>query len=101
MHAPDRYGMLLSGGTAVMIAIQVIMNVAVVTSSMPPTGVALPFISYGGNALWICMGLIGVVLNVSRQSDLYLAEEEEQEEDDKADIFSADEELRKLGYTEE
>ncbi len=100
MHAPDRYGMLLSGGTAVMIAIQVIMNVAVVTSSMPPTGVALPFISYGGNALWICMGLIGVVLNVSRQSDLYLAEEEEQEEDDKADIFSADEELRKLGYTE-
>lgn len=75
MHAPDRYGMLLAGGTAVMIAIQVIMNVAVVTSSMPPTGVALPFISYGGNALWICMGLVGVVLNISRQSDLFKAEE--------------------------
>ncbi len=75
MHAPDRYGMLLAGGTAVMIAIQVVMNVAVVTSSMPPTGVALPFISYGGNALWICMGLIGVVLNVSRQSDLGTAQE--------------------------
>lgn len=77
MHAPDRYGMLLAGGTAVMIAIQVIMNVAVVTSSMPPTGVALPFISYGGNALWICMGLVGVVLNVSRQSDIEYEKEAE------------------------
>ena len=70
MHAPDRYGMLLSGGVGIMIAIQVILNVAVVTSSMPPTGVALPFISYGGNALWICMGAVGVVLNVSRQASL-------------------------------
>ena len=104
MHAPDRYGMLLAGGTAVMIAIQVIMNVAVVTSSMPPTGVALPFISYGGNALWICMGLVGVVLNVSRQSDMFKAPEPEVKEPEKddfeAEIFSADEELRKLGYTE-
>ena len=74
MHAPDRYGMLLSGCIGIMIAIQVILNVAVVTSSMPPTGVALPFISYGGNALWICMGATGVVLNVSRQASL--AEEE-------------------------
>ena len=83
MHAPDRYGMLLSGGIGIMIAIQVILNVAVVTSSMPPTGVALPFISYGGNALWICMGATGVVLNVSRQSEL--EEEEEKAEADKED----------------
>ena len=80
MHAPDRYGMLLSGGVGIMIAIQVIMNVAVVTSSMPPTGVALPFISYGGNALWICMGAVGVVLNISRQSSLADEEAEKAQE---------------------
>ncbi len=68
MDAPDQFGMLLSGGITLMIGIQVVLNVAIVTSSMPPTGIALPFISYGGNALWIFMGLIGVVLNVSRQS---------------------------------
>ena len=67
INAKDNFGMLIAGGVAVMIGIQVILNIAVVTSSMPPTGVALPFISYGGNALWIFMGLIGIVLNVSRQ----------------------------------
>ena len=60
--------MLLAGGVALMIGIQVVLNVAVVTSSMPPTGIALPFVSYGGNALWIFMGMAGVVLNISRQS---------------------------------
>jgi cell division protein FtsW len=68
MNAPDRFGMLLCGGITLMIGIQVILNVAVVTSSMPPTGIALPFVSYGGNALWIFMGSAGVVLNVSRRS---------------------------------
>ena len=122
MHAPDRYGMLLSGGVAIMIALQVILNVAVVTSSMPPTGVALPFISYGGNALWICMGAIGVVLNVSRQSDIEAVEKaakaekeeketiefpkdlvtEEQKPEDLPDIDmdEVDRELENLGYTD-
>ena len=68
MNAPDQFGMLLAGGVTLMIGIQVILNVAVVTSSMPPTGIALPFISYGGNALWIFMGSIGMLLNVARQS---------------------------------
>lgn len=68
MNAPDRFGMLLAGGITLMIGIQVILNVAVVTSSMPPTGIALPFVSYGGNALWIMMGATGVLLNVSRKS---------------------------------
>ncbi|MDY6038797.1 MAG: putative peptidoglycan glycosyltransferase FtsW [Eubacterium sp.] len=67
LNSKDRFGMLLASGVAMMIGFQVILNVAVVTSSMPPTGVALPFISYGGNALWIFMGLIGIVLNISRQ----------------------------------
>ncbi|MGN8763435.1 putative lipid II flippase FtsW [Hornefia butyriciproducens] len=68
INAPDQFGMLLAGGVALMIGIQVVLNVAVVTSSMPPTGIALPFVSYGGNALWIFMGMAGVVLNISRQS---------------------------------
>ena len=68
MNAPDRFGMYLSGGLGIMVAVQVILNVAVVTSSMPPTGVALPFISYGGNSLWIFMFMVGVALNISKQS---------------------------------
>lgn len=66
MDAPDRFGMLLATGITAMIAIQVMMNIAVVTSSMPATGVTLPFISYGGNALWMFMFSMGVLLNISR-----------------------------------
>ena len=69
IKAPDRFGMLMASGVGVMIGLQVILNVAVVTSSMPPTGVALPFISYGGNSLWIFMGSVGILLNISRQID--------------------------------
>lgn len=68
MNAPDLFGMLLAGGITIMIGLQVVLNVAVVTSSMPPTGIALPFISYGGNALWVCMSAMGILLNISRQS---------------------------------
>ncbi len=67
ISAPDRLGMLLASGVTAMIGVQVILNVAVVTSSMPPTGVTLPFISYGGNALWMFMISMGILLNVSRQ----------------------------------
>lgn len=69
LNAPDLFGMLLAGGVTIMIGLQVVMNIAVVTSSMPATGIALPLISYGGNALWICMTAIGILLNVSRQSE--------------------------------
>lgn len=68
MNAGNSMGMLLAGGIGIMIAVQVILNLAIVTSSMPPTGVALPFVSYGGNSLWIFMALIGIVLNVSRKN---------------------------------
>lgn len=68
INAADRFGMLLSGGITIMIGLQVVLNIAVVTSSMPPTGIALPFISFGGNALWIFMASAGIVLNISRQS---------------------------------
>lgn len=77
MRAKDDFGMLLAAGVGIMIGAQVVLNVAVVTSSMPPTGIALPFVSYGGNSLWILMALMGMVLNISRQPQY--AEEEQPE----------------------
>ena len=74
LNAKDTFGCLMASGITFMIAIQVIMNVAVATSSMPPTGVTLPFISYGGNALWLFMGSSGILLNISR----HRREEEEE-----------------------
>lgn len=68
LNAPDQYGLLLASGIVIMISLQVVLNVAVVTSSMPPTGVILPFISYGGNALWIFMASAGILLNISRHT---------------------------------
>jgi len=69
MNAPDFYGMMLATGISVMIGVQVCINIAVVTSSMPPTGVILPFVSYGGNALMLLMGLMGILWNVTKQSE--------------------------------
>jgi len=68
LNAPDQYGLLLASGVVIMISLQVVLNIAVVTSSMPPTGVILPFISYGGNALWIFMASAGILLNISRHT---------------------------------
>lgn len=70
INAKDYMGMMMAAGITIMIGIQVVMNIAVVTSSFPPTGVILPFVSYGGNALWIFMGAMGVLLNISKSSDL-------------------------------
>ncbi|MBQ6495787.1 MAG: putative lipid II flippase FtsW [Firmicutes bacterium] len=67
LRAPDQFGLLLASGIVLMVAIQVVLNVAVVTSSMPPTGINLPFVSYGGNALLMFMFASGVLLNISRQ----------------------------------
>ncbi|HHY82702.1 MAG TPA: stage V sporulation protein E [Clostridiales bacterium] len=66
LTAPDLFGSLLATGIISMIAIQVIINIAVVTASMPPTGLPLPFISYGGSSLAIFLTSIGVLLNISR-----------------------------------
>lgn len=66
LNCPDEFGMLLASGTVVMVAIQVVLNLAVVTSSMPATGVNLPFVSYGGNALIMFMLMSGIMLNISR-----------------------------------
>lgn len=69
MKAPDMFGSLLAAGITSMIAIQVLINIAVVTSSMPVTGMALPFFSYGGTALIIILSSVGILLSVSRAAN--------------------------------
>ena len=66
-RARDRDGKLLATGIISVIAIQAIINIAVVTGSMPVTGVPLPFISYGGTSLVFNLAAMGVLLNISRQ----------------------------------
>ncbi len=66
-HAPDLFGTMLCVGVMIQLAIQVLINVAVVTNSIPSTGIPLPLISYGGTSAMIIMVEIGIVLSVSRQ----------------------------------
>ena len=65
-NAPDLFGALLVVGVMGHIAIQVILNIAVVTNTIPNTGITLPFISYGGTSIIFLMAEIGLVLSVSR-----------------------------------
>ena len=64
----DNYGFLLAIGIISVISIQAIINIAVVSGSMPVTGVPMPFISYGGTSLVFNLGAMGILLNISRQS---------------------------------
>lgn len=66
LHSTDRYGFLVAAGITTLLAIQVILNVAVVTNLVPCTGISLPFFSYGGTALLMQMAEMGIVLSISR-----------------------------------
>jgi cell division protein FtsW len=66
INAPDTFSSLTAAGIVLLISSQVLINIAVVTNSIPNTGVPLPLISYGGTALIIMMAMIGVLLNISR-----------------------------------
>ncbi len=68
LNAKDRFASLLVVGIACVICTQVVLNIAVVTGSIPPTGLPLPFISAGSTSLMVFMSAIGVCLNVARQS---------------------------------
>lgn len=67
LHARDRFGTLLIVGFTTLIAVQTLLNIAVVTGALPTTGISLPFFSYGGTALAIQLASMGVILSVSRQ----------------------------------
>ncbi len=68
LSASDKFSAFLCFGIAAIISIQVILNIAVVSGSIPPTGLPLPFISAGSTSLLVFMSAIGVVLNVDRQN---------------------------------
>ena len=67
VHARDRFGALLVVGITTLLAVQVFLNISVVTNLLPTTGISLPFFSYGGTALLIQLAEMGMVLSVSRQ----------------------------------
>lgn len=68
MKAPDMFGSLIAIGITSVIGFQAIINIAVVTASIPTTGMSLPFFSYGGSALLILLINVGILLNISRYS---------------------------------
>jgi cell division protein FtsW len=68
-RAPDTFGALLATGIISCIAFQAMINIGGITTTIPFTGVPLPFISYGGTSLFVVMSLVGVLINVSRQTN--------------------------------
>lgn len=76
LRARDRFSTVLAAGLVTLIAVQTVLNLAVVTNLLPSTGIALPFFSYGGTALAVNLGEMGVVLSISR----YRNETKKQEE---------------------
>lgn len=70
LRAPDRFSSLLVMGIIMHVGLQMVLNIAVVTNSLPSTGISLPFFSYGGTSLLILLAEMGVVLSVSRYSSV-------------------------------
>lgn len=66
LRAPNRFATVLAAGLVTLIAVQTILNLCVVTNILPSTGIALPFFSYGGTALAVNLGEMGIVLSISR-----------------------------------
>lgn len=67
-HAPDTFGTLLASGIAIWLTYDALLNIAVMTALVPPTGVPLPFISFGGSSLVTALAGVGLILSVSRVS---------------------------------
>ena len=70
MHAPDKFGSLLAIGLTFQVGLQALLNIWVVTNTIPNTGISLPFFSYGGTSLVILLAEMGIVLSVSRGANI-------------------------------
>lgn len=70
MRAKDKFGALLGIGLTAQVGLQVVLNIAVVTNTIPNTGISLPFFSYGGTSLVMLLAQMGIVLSISRTSSL-------------------------------
>ena len=70
LRAQDKFGMLLGTGLVVQVGLQVVLNIAVVTNTIPNTGISLPFFSYGGTSLVILLAEMGIILSISRTSSV-------------------------------
>ena len=70
MRAPDKFGSMLSIGLTFQVGLQAMLNIWVVTNTIPNTGISLPFFSYGGTSLIILLAEMGIVLSVSRMSNI-------------------------------
>lgn len=68
IRAKDSFGSLIAIGITALIAVQVILNIAVVTNTIPNTGISLPFLSYGGSSLVILLSAMGILMNISRSA---------------------------------
>lgn len=66
MKAPDMFGSLLATGITTLVLVQVVINIGVVTNTIPNTGMSLPFFSAGGTALVMLLGMCGILLNISK-----------------------------------
>ena len=76
LQARDRFSTVLASGLTTLIAVQTLLNLCVVTNLLPSTGIALPFFSYGGTALAVNLGEMGIVLQISRQRNQRKIQEE-------------------------
>ncbi len=76
LMARDRFSTVLASGLVTLIAVQTVLNLCVVTNLLPSTGIALPFFSYGGTALAVNLGEMGIVLSISRQRNQRKLQEE-------------------------
>ena len=69
LKTPNRFGSILAAGLTTLVAVQTVLNLGVVTNLLPSTGIALPFFSYGGTALAVNLGEMGILLGISRMRD--------------------------------
>ena len=70
MRAKDKFGTLMAVGLTFQVGLQAILNILVVTNTIPNTGISLPFFSYGGTSLILLMAQMGIVLSISRSSNI-------------------------------